>query len=224
MANCYSDGTGLIRLKKITPVIKAIFGAFEVRDYEDGLAFIQQESESSHSTSYGGICEQIGNVDRDDILSSEEVQDVILGFAESFGKRAEVEVLIKDCTFAFDPEEDANLVFLFDLAQILDDDHGMTEISFSAGWHGDRMRLGYFGGFGEVINKDFKCASGSGSAEHLAERMTPAIQRGDVAEIAGILRKRVGVMIDGIADPALREKVREQLLQDTPSSTEVPKP
>ena len=220
MANCYTDGTGTIRLKKITPVIKSIFGAFGVRPYEDGVAYIQRETEGAQAN-YADVVKEMAG-ESVDLYESDHIREEIVSFADKHGKRAEVETLIE--SFEFDPDGAADLAFLFDLAQIIDDGHEIKEIHFEEGWHGDQMRVGYFGGFGEFITKNVQVGFGSGQAKQLGKRLDAAVASGDIDAVSHLLRAQFSQVIDGISDKALRAEVMAKLLQDAPSPVAAPQP
>lgn len=220
MANCYTDGTGTIRLKKITPAIGSIFGAFGVKPHEEGIAYICRETEGAQAN-YNDVAKALVDSD-DDFYECSEVSEAILEFADQHGKRAEVESLIGEAQF--DPSEAADLVFLFDLAQVVDDGHGLTEISFEEGWHGDQMRVGYFGGHGEYITKNVQIGFGSGQAKYLGERLDKAAASGSADAVEEVLRSYFNNVMEGISSKALRAEVMAKLLQDAPTPAGGPQP
>lgn len=225
MANCYTDATGVMKAKALTPVIQALFGALGVEaigaDDEDASLVLLYIKSEGNEASYGNICSALDEgFDTFEMHTSEEIADVFLNFAEEHGKRNAVLELIDASTF--NQDDDADLMFLFDLARLLDDGHGLESISMETGWHGDKMRLGYFGGHGDYVSKNVRVSMGSGFAANFGAKVDAAIGAGDVGAVALAYREHLESMIDDIAIPEVREAVRAQLLRDEPAQVSAP--
>jgi len=209
MSNCYYDATGTLKLKEITPVIKALFGVFCVEKYDDTTAYIKQESEGN-SVNYDCMIGEIS--DEMEIDPSDTADAMLIAMAEKLGKKDEVAALLGEGQL--DPNQDADITFLFNLAQIMDDGHGLTEIEMEGAWHGSKMRLGNFGGSGEYVGKRFVLYTSSSQAARTGQTISKLIAEANLAAVAEELRKQFEQVLSGISDDKARAEVRTFIINE----------
>lgn len=200
MANNYYQATGTLKLKAITPVIKALFGVFEVQEYKDGEAYIMEEGAD---ISYESVADCIAtemNVGRADA-----VKDCLIEMADKLGKKSEVEAFLGEDSI--DGEDDADLEFLFRLALLMDDGHGLTSLYIEGAWTSDKMRLGEFGGNGYYVGKNFVIGVGSSAAAQYGRSVDAAISDNNLVDAARQISSYVQGLLNGITDDGARASV-----------------
>lgn len=222
MANNYIESTGVLVLDKVTPVIKALFGAFNLDpDYPgNGLAYISKPSESfvgwgDITKSLKTLCADLG-VEAGHENSREEFP-VILGALENHfhvsgaPSNTDLKNLIEHHNFDFDAEVEVDKDTLFFLASKFDDGHGLSAIKEEGCYYCDKLRLGEQGGWGSYIGKHFSCHISSQNAEAGAE-IDAALSKDNLPEAARILAKNMRDMLGGINGADTREQVRSMLV------------
>lgn len=212
MANNYYYATGELKLTVITKVIGALFGAFEVQEYGEGTAYIKRDSDAN--VSYSAIAENIiDEFDLEEHFAEELVplEECLFAMADKLGKGEEVRAYLGDRTFDPEDYDDADMNFLFDLARIMDDGHGLTSLWMQGAWTCDKMRLGEFGGFGEFVGKHFSSCGSSTLGVNLGRDVEQALEESDIEKAATAIATRIGWMLDGIKDEAVRKQVDEML-------------
>lgn len=206
MANNYYQATGALNLKKITPVISALFGVFDVQEYGEGQAYIKMDDDQSmyYSSVADSIVAEMG------IDPLDSVNDYIIAMAEKVGKEAEVKAFLGGDSI--DAEEIADLDFLFHLAQLMDDGHGLTSLWSEGAWTCDKLRLGEFGGNGEFSGKNFTFCSGSSTATQLGEVVNNALADSMPELAANHIELYLQGMLNGIRDESARNSVTALLV------------
>lgn len=215
MANNYYDATGVLILDKVTPVITALFGAFNLDESYpgNGTAYIARISESN-DPQWDDIRE--GLVVLADTLGKPfpmdqetTIEDCLRTLASHFQAEQDeaLEHLIEHHSF----EDSADLAALFLIARCFDDGHGLKAIKFEAAWYCSKPRLFEFGGQGAYISEEILLFSGSSRAADLGEELHEALLTGNLDKAADKLAADVGNVLSGIADDAKREVLREKL-------------
>jgi hypothetical protein len=155
MADNYHGMTGVLFLGKATPVIKALFGVFELdENYPgNGQAYIANISESSNCSwnsvlkNLEKLAEELGLDLRDELgESAESVGEVLTVLAGHFEvtQNETFESLFDRSHF----DGDADLYSLFTIAKAFDDGHGLKAYKAETGWHCGKPHLFEFGGCG----------------------------------------------------------------------------
>lgn len=220
MANTYSDMTGVLQAKKITPVIKAFFDDCGLEEAEMGVGTIGFRLMAEANTMrwediISSLASVAGDLGCDTSNFSEDVdgdldpEAVIWALAKHFGKDDDEELaaFVEQCTF----EDDASLDAVFLLARLFDDGHELKSIQFEGAWHCDRPRVGEFGGFGGFIGKEIFVSGDSRKWVDLGESIEQALCKCDVNAAAENLRTHIGGILAAIADDDLRNAVRVEL-------------
>ena len=158
MANNYYEGTGVLVLNRVTPVIKALFGAFALDENHpgNGQAYIAQIAETNDPRwtdvldGLENLATQLGIPMPDDEELS--IPPLLERLAAHFGadQDGELENLIEHHQF----EDGADLEALLLIATRFDDGHNLTAIQFEGCWYCSKPRLFEFGGNGCYLSRE----------------------------------------------------------------------
>ncbi len=222
MANNYYEGTGVLMLDRVTPVIKALFGGFALdENYPgDGQAYIAQIAETNDpqwSDVFGGLEDltaQLGVPMPDDDESEDEgslIPQVIERLAEFFGSSKDEELanLIEHHKF----EDNADLDALLLIATCLDDGHHLSAIQFEGCWYCSKPRLFEFGGDGSYLSREVQVARASSQALQLGDQLRKAILAADAEEASAVIAMEAGSLLAGINDGQFRMNVRRRVAE-----------
>lgn len=215
MANNYYDMTGVLVLKSITPVIKALFGPFKLDGTlpSNGEAYIADLAESTdHSwdavlNNLRELVAGLGLALPDD--AEDSVDEHLYVLASHFGadQNDELGNLIEHNNF----NGDADLEALFTIARAFDDGHGLTAYKTESCWRSDKPRLFEFGGAGDFSGVHVAVSIASHQATQLGAALEGALSMDDTDKAATILRDKVGSMLAGIHSDHAREAIRTKL-------------
>lgn len=215
MANSYYDCTGALVLGKVTPVIKALFGAFNLEEGEPGSdeVSIAKISESD-SLTWDDLLDNF-----DELISQLAIQvpdqpyqtvpEYLTILAERFG--AADDKFIKDLIQRDDFEDDPSLATLFALADRFEDGHGMKAMKLEGCWRSDRPSLFAFGGDGAYHSRHFRHSVSSSDARELGEAMDAALANHDLDAAAGRIMKEVDSILKSVTDARLRDELTAKL-------------
>lgn len=221
MANNYYEGTGVLVLDRVTPVIKALFGAFALDENHpgNGQAYIAQIAETNDPRwtdvldGLEDLATQLGIPMPDDEELS--IPPLLERLAAHFGADQdwELENLIEHHQF----EDSADLEALFLIASCLDDGHHLTAIQFEGCWHCSKPRLFEFGGNGCYLSREVRVISSSSQALQLGDQLRKAIVAADIEEASALIALETINLLAGVSDELfrinLRRRVAERLAQ-----------
>lgn len=212
MANNSTTGTGVLKLKAVTPVIKALFGVFSLEEIPlgDGAAYIRMSTDEGLQT-WADVKKALGElaVQEQVIVHGEKasLSELVNWLARHYGKDASS---VTDMLESI-PWEPTTLAEMFDLAQVLDDGHGLHAIELEGANTCSRPMVGDVGGFGIFITERVVMKVTSQDALSVGERLDTAVQRSDVVQAARVLQTQVRVLLTAISDEAFRAKVANEL-------------
>ena len=220
MSNTYSDSTGVIQFRgqvNATPVIKALFSAFELDpSYPGGnQAYIARLAELS-STSWDAIFDNI--VAQLDALGLQlpesdddgpDIEGVLMLIASKLGCEVQVEELLEEIDF----DDDADLEDVFQLAMLLNDGHGLQSISLETGWHCDKPRLFEFGGAGVHYSANLRAHDVSSSPISVGQRVDAAMVDGKLDDAAMAIANHAMEAVGWALRPELSEAAKLVLAQ-----------
>lgn len=226
MADSYYEGTGVLVLQQVTPVIKALFTGFQLDPRYPGnqRAYIAMQS-------FEGLPEW-DNIHKSLVALAHEleltcidegvpIERLLVQLSEHFlSKRHGVD--ISATREAFDEsmqvilesihfDDTPDLKDLFVLAHLLDDGHGLERIEFEAGRTCSKLWLGEFGGDGLFISKEVELHSDSGSALLLGRALLAALSNHDTELAAKHVLSDVCGSLNGISCEQQRAQVRAAL-------------
>lgn len=223
MANNYYDGTGLLVLDAVTPIIRALFDGYDLdSDYPgSGDAYIALVAESS-SPDWDDIMDNLLDLAKErgiplDDAQEPTIQTVLRDFASFFGisddRQARLIQLIERHNF----ETEADLEELFLIATCFNDGHNLTAIKFEGCWRCDRPRLFEFGGNSTFISRRLNLSVDTSRPLEMFDNLHQALVDDDFPTAAALIVNETTRLLAGIADPeahaALRKLVAERLLQ-----------
>jgi hypothetical protein len=218
MANNYYDMTGVLVLDKVTPVIKALFGVFELdENYPgNGQAYIACISESS-DCSWDSVMENLQELaeglglklEDDEGNEAQDVGEALHVLARHFNaeQNEDLERLIEGCDF----DDSADIDTMFTIAKAFDDGHGLKAFKIETAWHCSKPRLFEFGGAGEFTGSHVTVGASSNQIVAMGERLETALSEQDIDKAAEILREKVGGFLAGVYDDKARDAVRAKL-------------
>jgi hypothetical protein len=217
MADTYFDMTGVLGLERITPVIQALFGPFELDgEYPGGgeayIARIAHQTSASWEAvreNLEGLATGLLGLDLDMLDEPPRVEHLIQALAEHFGANGNEQLsnLVAHGSF----EDEADLDALFVIAQAFNDGHGLRFIKSESSWHCSRPKLFEFGGAGCFIGRHASVFGNSTEIAEFGQELDQALAGGDTAEAASVLRKRLGDTLAGIACANARAAVQSTL-------------
>lgn len=212
-----TDGTGVLHLKEVTPVIRAFFGCFDLDSDApgNGKAYIARATEQTDPL-WDSIRDAVLKLLKERGVQVDEDchdADAICALRTSIAgaESEDLDAILDGIDFDMGPEFDD----LFEIVQHLDDGHGLTRIEMEFAFYCDRLNLGEFGGFTTVISKDMSVIEGSRNLHRVFTKMADALQGGDLKQVANELHQHVQNLIGSIHDEATASEVR-RLLQTAP--------
>jgi hypothetical protein len=215
MANNYYDMTGILRLSRVTPIIRALFGDYELDETYpgNGSAYIANISEST-SLSWDNVRENLEDLVQEYGLSLPEdaedcIEELLYLLSEHFKQDGDEELgnFIEHNTF----EEEPSLFELFMLASKFDDGHGLHSIHYEGCWYCSKPRLFEFGGHGQYIGKHFSLGRSSNDALTLGEALDTAVAGQDAEAVVSALDAELDRLLAGIASEQFQADVRKLL-------------
>ncbi|AOY95898.1 hypothetical protein NK553_18880 [Pseudomonas sp. ZM23] len=217
MANNYYEGTGVLVLDRVTPVIKALFGAFALDESYpgDGHAYIAKIAESNDpqwSDVLDGLedlAAQLGIPMPDDEELS--IPPLLELMASYFGadENEELGNLIEHHQF----EDNADLDTLLLIASCFDDGHRLTAIQFEGCWYCSKPRLFEFGGDGCYLSREVQVFRTSSQALQLGDQLRKTILAADIEEASALIALEAANLLAGISDEQFRLNVRHRVAE-----------
>lgn len=215
MANSYYDCTGALVLGKVTPVIKALFGAFNLESGEPGSGEVSiAKISESDSLTWDDVLDNFDELITQLAIPAPDqpyqtVSDYLGILAKHFGTADDK--FIQELIQRDDFEDDPSLGTLFGLADRFDDGHGMKAMKLEGCWHSDRPRLFAFGGDGAYHSRNFRHSVSSSDARELGEAMDAALANDDLDAAAGRIMKEVDVILKSVTDARVRDELTAKL-------------
>ena len=226
MANNYYDGTGVLVLDAVTPIINALFEGYALdADYPgSGDAYIALVAESN-SPDWDDIMQNLLDLAeaRNIPVSNRDeptIQSVLRDFANFFcpsdqGRLAQLLHLIEHHTF----DNEADLEELFLIATCFNDGHNLTAVKFEGCWHCDKPRLFEFGGNSIFISRRLNLSIDTSRPLEMFDNLHQALVDNDLPAAAALIVNETTRLLAGVFNPdtqaALRKLVAERLLQSS---------
>ncbi|AGI08244.1 hypothetical protein GUF72_16610 [Xanthomonas citri pv. citri] len=215
MANNHYEATGVLVLDRVTPVIRALFGGFQLdADYPgNGDAYIALVA--SNPPSWDDLREELVELAKPlGYTSSAQaipaVGDVLQVLARHFGAEGNMALMSLIGREQFDDAADLHALFL--LATCFDDGHHLREIRFEGCWRCDKPRLFEFGGEGQYLSREFDAHSASGHALQLGHLVREALSSGDFDQGATVIAREASRLLAGIHNAAHRRQLQRRVV------------
>ena len=217
MANNYYEGTGVLVLNRVTPVIKALFGAFALDENHpgNGQAYIAQIAETNDPRwtdvldGLENLATQLGIPMPDDEELS--IPPLLERLAAHFGadQDGELENLIEHHPV----EDSADLEALLLIATRFDDGHNLTAIQIAGCWYCSKPRLFEFGGNGCYLSREVQVFRTSSQALQLGDQLRNTILAADIEEASALIALEAANLLAGITDEQFRLNVRHRIAE-----------
>lgn len=216
MPNNYYEGTGVLVLDKVTPVITALFRSSKLDPHHpgNGQAYIASSSVKK-SAQWSDIHESLLHLSckldlpcPDDNTERTLVQTLTL-LAQHFHTESKLADLLTKHTINDDDE--VEFATLFYLATCFDDGHGLQEIHFEGAWYCSKLRLFQFGGHGFFLSREFEVYGNSTEHISMGVELRKAILKQDINTAADLLFANLSTVITGISDEKIRQDVTTEL-------------
>lgn len=198
--------TGVLMLSRVTPVITALFGGFNLADdvsAEHGGAYIAK-TEGDSDPSWDTIREELLELAKtlklplDPVaMEDESIEEILSALAEHFGSSGNVDLLNLLDHERTHFKDDAELEDLVTIAKAFDDGHGLKGFLTEAAWTCNRPRLFEFGGCGAYVGTHVQVYSNSSTAGLVGRPLDEALE----------------TLLEGIRDVAIRAQVKTRLGQ-----------
>jgi len=210
MANHYYDATGVLVLKQVTPVINALFGAFQLDasypgDGQAYIAILSEENNPLWDDVHAGLTTLAGSLG---LITDEtaSIQQVLNLLAEQFAATDDeaFRQLVEQHVFEGSIELDA----LFLIATHLDDGHHLQAIQFEGCWHCSKPRLFEFGGAGHFLSRELNLFGSSSQVRHLGEQLHQAIVAADVGAASALIVQETIRLLLSITNVSLRKTLQ----------------
>lgn len=212
MAQNYYDATGTLELSKVTPVIKALFSGFKLDESypENGEAYIALITEDN-APNWDDIREALAELADGLGVPPSSVDDGYSGQLHALCKyfSDEADELVSELTGANDSVWVGDL---FEIAQKLDDGHGLKAVKFEGAWHCNKPRLFEFGGDGLYLSKDCHIDSSSTRAITVGKALQAALDGNDLDKAAELVLAQAKLLLGGIRDEGKSREVTQKLM------------
>jgi hypothetical protein len=206
--------TGFLDLDQITPVIDALFGAFnlgETCSTAFDKFYVVRIAESNYPQWNGvrkslvALAAQLGLV-LPDQADGPSMQTVLRILAAHFGADQDEDLknLIEHHSF----EYKAGLEALYLIATCFDDGHNLTSFAFEVGWQGGMTSLS--GGCARAcyLSREVRLFDNTSQITMLGRVLHQAILNANVEKIATLMLKGIAALLSSIRNEALRRCVQ----------------
>lgn len=212
MSANYTDMTGVLTLKKVTPVINALFGALSVtqKSMAAGTAMIQNIGASAQ---WDDVLEKLNELITSLRLPEGKVE-TIGGAIRALAAHLKVELdetALTEWEAYFDDGYAVTNNELFWIASILDDGHGLTAIKSSTAWYSDTVSLGEFGGEGNFTSNQVNICFSSNQIATFGQELHEAIAKDDTNVAAEHVMTCINAVFGSITDPIKRAEILRQV-------------
>lgn len=215
MSTSFYEGTGLLTLEKVTPIIKALFQGFALTpDFNDrGDAFIALITESS-TPDWDSIKHRLLALasERDISIGGTDeptIQSILRALIGFFGtgdqdQLDQLTALIENNCFELAP----HLKELFLIATACNDGHNLTKICFQGCYRCAKPRLHEFGGNSLFISQRLTLLSDTLAGLCRAVDIHGALLENDLDDAASLIVSEMKRLLAGIAEPVTRAAVQ----------------
>ncbi|MDR0439911.1 MAG: hypothetical protein LBI59_02870 [Candidatus Accumulibacter sp.] len=218
MADNYYDATGVLILDRVTPVIFALFGAYNLDETfpGDGQAYIARISESNDPQwddvreGLAGLIADLG-LDLPDQEDDPPVASLLPVLAAHFGceRDEELDRLIRHTDF----EDAADLPTLFLLATRFDDGHQLAALVFEGCWHCSKPRLFEFGGDACFLSREVRLDRNTRQTTRLGRELRDAVRDADVERATCLIMEETVDLLSAIRDDGFHRQVLRRLTE-----------
>lgn len=214
MANNYFEGTGVLFVKKVTPVITALFSGLGLDpDYPEKDKTVYIAVNEGTSADWDTIAEKFAEIRQSlglalpDEKDDPGIADEIFALADHYKPSPAEAYNLLNFVEHQDFSDSPSVEELVSLAKWLDDGHGLSGFLFESAWTCSKPRLGEFGGHGVYGGKNIEMHSSSTTACIQGPLVDAALSANDFEAAAQALVAPLKGWLAAVADEDLRKKV-----------------
>ena len=206
MSSNYMNMTGVLVLSKVTAIITALFGAFDLDADEPGgdEVYIANMAESTNA-SWAAVLENLQELVGTLGLSlpadvDGDFEQTLWALAGHFkvDENEDFASLVEQVLF----EGDADLDVLWALAMHFDDGHGLKAIRTESSWHSSKAELFEFGGAGNFYGRHVRFGFDSSDVVTLGADLEVALAAQNRQGAAEVVVQHCRRILGTISDPA----------------------
>jgi hypothetical protein len=234
MAENYEDVVGVLKLKQVTPVIRALFGCYNLNETYpgNGEVYIARSTKAPRVTTWGEmipdlklLCDSLGVAfpvfDEDEYGISEasfgmNFPQIFSNLFEYFNKAGHLKTTklldFIDFLKTVESYDAPEIKELYELAVLMNDGHGLESYQVDAAWHSSRLDLYDFGGWSEYQSSNYFLYSSSTTAGKDGPRISQALANERYDQAATHILQATDRMLYGITPPAARRQVGRELI------------
>ncbi|WP_140952729.1 hypothetical protein [Cupriavidus pinatubonensis] len=210
MVNKYFDETGLLALKTVTPVIRALFQDFYLDPSRPskGRAYIARSSESN-VPQWEDIHENLRELVLQlglSVSNGDTIENRLNVLATHFGADGDATLATLIDLAPFDGRVEPGV--LFEIARRLDDGHGLKAMNIEGGWQRSNGRLLEYGGYGEYYGRHVSVSESSSTALNLGKKLDVALEAGDLGKAIEGLLTHIRSLLAGVTNDETRAALR----------------
>ncbi|MGU1062139.1 hypothetical protein ACSEPQ_04595 [Pseudomonas aeruginosa] len=197
----YYDSTGVLMLDRVTPVINALFGAFNLDETDPGngharLTRLSESDEPQWSEVLELLVKLAGELDL--AVPTGNIRSTLWALVEHFGADQDEDLARLIERHAF--EDTADLDALFQIASCFDDGHHLSAILFQGCWNCSKPRLFQVGGDACFMSREVSLFGASSHTLEIGMEVRKAYLAGDVDAACIRIAQEATRLISGIAD------------------------
>lgn len=213
MAESSFIATGELYLKKITPVIDALFGGFNLSSYPDikgRVSFDDDDFSPGWIDVRNALVAKVLvpiMTDPDGQVSEDCMQSVLYVLADQFEQAQNCALMNFIENASFDPDEKVSMASLYFLATSFDDNHGLRAMHFQGSWSSNKPRMGALGGCCSLESGKFSFTSDCHHDLTWAIGFDEQLYKESYHDAAHLLVNRVCDAAAGVIDPKERNAI-----------------
>lgn len=225
MAFNSSQMTGVLSLNNVTPVIKALFGPYELDENFPSNQCVYIAYSADQGCPWDTVLENLRSLAKElnlalPVDAEDNLREHLHALNTHFnaGGNTDLSIFIDHG----DLGGNAALDTLFIFAMAFDDGHGLKSYSTESAWYCNRPMLFEFGGSGAFRGLHVEVSNTSSNVTALGENLNEALTQNDTAQAADILLKEIDGILSGVFDELKRTEMRSKLseLMANPNSTD----
>lgn len=224
-----NDGTGILTMRRITPVIYALFGLYHLQKIKSSKNkfYIARRNHKIPPT-WKVITHRLHDVVVDnyelDLLNPyvhnpEAYFDNLILIMDN-DERFSLNSLnhLADAVSTMKVKERVELDVLFKIALSLNDGHQLETLHFKSTWHSPKPKVFYFSGDGTYATKEAVLKVDVHSATQYAETLCAALKKQNINAASKQVCEYLAIKLATVFDRDLREALIQQIAKDLPQA------
>lgn len=223
MANCYSEGTGVLMAAKVTPVIEAFFGGMHLNPKYpgDGRFYIMTDG----TVEMGNLCDDLerlcGSIGLSKVPENENENEDEIGLPRTRALLRQLATHFGCLQTRWFSEwienlsdyESTDLDTVVEFVKCLDDGHGLTGMDVSVAQYADKARLDAFGGFATYTGQTIQASGGTWRLREFWRSCDRHLQADDLQQAVKCFHQQAWLDVGGVIDPRQRLEVLRHLAE-----------